>query len=128
MRRPIGLPTGEMTGETGGERERKGSGASGERPPSSGSGGAQAADGQLCYSWRRPLEARVLEKRELSSLSDRRVLHVAFGLEKDSDFEPGDLLSILPLQDPDDVARLCERLGHHTDAVVRLCPSRFPGR
>ena len=90
---------------------------------SSGSGGAQAADGQLCYSWRRPLEARVLEKRELSTLSDRRVLHVAFGLEKDSVFEPGDLLSILPLQDPEDVARLCERLGHHTDAVVRLCPS-----
>ena len=89
---------------------------------------AAPPDGGECggYSWRRPFEARVLEKRELSSLRDRRVLHVALRLDDEERlrFEPGDLLSILPRQRPEDVERLCSRLGHRTDDLVRLSPAR----
>ena len=69
----------------------------------------------------RPFEARVVDLKQLSTLPDREVLHVAMSTEGSGiSFRPGDLLAVLPRQNPADVERLCARLGLNADDCVEL--------
>lgn len=85
----------------------------------------QSHEGPRGDSTRAPaFEARVVDVRNLSSLPDREVLHIAFNLEGSGlHFEPGDLLSVLPRQRPEDVERLCTRLGLAAHDAVELTPA-----